>query len=83
MPQVLKRPPAEVDLDAANRFLAKIDEQCHTLAQFPKMGINGDEPMPALRSFPVGNYLIFYQPIDDGIDVVRVLSGMRDMDALF
>jgi toxin ParE1/3/4 len=83
MPHVLKRPLAEVDLDDADRFLAKIDEQCRTLAQFPKMGINRDELMPALRSFPVGNYLIFYLPSDDGIEVVRVLSGMRDMDALF
>ena len=92
---VLKRPLAEVDLDdiwwyiaqdnpdAADRFLAKIGEQCQTLAQFPKMGISRDELTPALRSFPVGNYLIFYLPIDDGIEVVRVLSGVRDMDALF
>ena len=42
--------------------------------------------MPALRSFAVGNYLIFHLPIadnGDGIDVVRVLPGMRDIDALF
>lgn len=95
MPHVLKRPLAEIDLDdvwwyiaqdnpdAADRFLAKIDEQCHTLAQFPEMGVNRAELMPALRSFPVGNYLIFYLLIDDGIEVVRVLSGMRDIDALF
>jgi toxin ParE1/3/4 len=39
--------------------------------------------MSALRSLPVGNYLIFYLPIPDGIEVVRVLPGMRDIDAFF
>ena len=95
MARVLKRPLAEGDLDdiwwyiaqdnpdAADRFLTKIDEQCHALAQFPQVGINRDVLMPSLRSFPVGNYLIFYLPTDDGIEVVRVLSGMRDIEALF
>ena len=95
MPQVLKRPLAEADLDdiwwyiaqdnpdAADRLLDKIEEQCQALAQFPNMGINRDELMPTLRSFPVGNYLVFYLPTDDGVEVVRVLSGMRDIDALF
>jgi toxin ParE1/3/4 len=95
MPQVLKRPLAEANLDdiwwyiaqdnpdAADRLLDKIEEQCQALAQFPQMGINRDELMPALRSFPIGNYLIFYLSTDDGVEIVRVLSGMRDIDALF
>ena len=36
-----------------------------------------------MRSLSVGNYLIFYLPIEDGIEVVRVLPGMRDIDAIF
>jgi toxin ParE1/3/4 len=28
-------------------------------------------------------YLIFYRPTDDGIDVVRVLHGSRDIESLF
>ncbi len=36
-----------------------------------------------LRSFPFGRYVIFYAPIEDGIDVVRVLHGARDIDAVF
>ena len=34
-----------------------------------------------LRSFPVGNYVIFYVPISDGIEVVRVMHGRQDIDA--
>ena len=34
-----------------------------------------------LRSFPVGNYLVFYRPLaeGDGIAVIRVLHGARDL----
>ncbi len=31
----------------------------------------------------VGNYIIFYRQTEDGIEVVRVLSGYRDLDRLF
>jgi toxin ParE1/3/4 len=60
-----------------------IDERCATLAQFPYIGTSRDELMLALRSLPVGNYLIFYLPIPNGIEVVRVLPGMRDIDTFF
>ena len=95
MARVLKRPLAENGLDeiwlyiaqdnpdSADAFLDKIEERCQALAQFPFIGTNRDELMPDLRSLPVGNYLIFYMPIEDGIVVVRVLHGMRDIDALF
>jgi hypothetical protein len=38
---------------------------------------------PGLRSFPFGRYVIFYVPLDDGIDVVRVLHAAREIDAQF
>jgi toxin ParE1/3/4 len=36
-----------------------------------------------LRSFTVKNYVIFYQPITDGIEVLRVLYGARDIHRVF
>jgi len=38
---------------------------------------------PSLRSFPVGNYLIFYRPITDGVEVVRMLHGARELRRIF
>jgi toxin ParE1/3/4 len=32
---------------------------------------------------PFGRYVVFYAPIEDGIDVVRVLHSARDIDAVF
>lgn len=54
-----------------------------TLAQFPSMGRRRDELLPALRSFPVDDYLIFYRQIAEGIEVVRIVSDYRDLEALF
>jgi toxin ParE1/3/4 len=45
------------------------------------MGVSQDELKTHLRSFSVGNYLIFYFPIENGIDVVRVLQGAGDIDS--
>jgi toxin ParE1/3/4 len=35
----------------------------------------------AVRGFR--NHLVFYRPTEQGIDVVRVLHGARDIEALF
>ena len=49
----------------------------------PEMGRSREELAPGLRSVTAGNYLLFYQPIDDGILVIRVAHGSRDLPALF
>ena len=33
--------------------------------------------------FPVREYLIFYRPIDDGVEIVRVLHGKRNITQEF
>jgi len=39
-----------------------------------------------VRSFPISdfnNYLIFYRPVPEGIQVLHVYHGARDVEALF
>lgn len=95
MSKVLRKPQAEADLieiwtyiaqdspTRANKLLDEIDEKLRTLAQSPFIGKARDELAPKIRSFPIGNYMLFYQPIEDGIEVIRVLHGARDTEALF
>ena len=33
----------------------------------------------SIRSFAVGNYIIFYEALPNGADIVRVLHGARDI----
>jgi toxin ParE1/3/4 len=38
---------------------------------------------PGVRLFPLGSYLIFYRPLNDGIEVARLLHGARHITAEF
>lgn len=92
MAQLLKRPQAEIDLDEiwwyiaqnnpknADNFLDFILKQCLFLAQPPYSGKKRDELLQDLRSFPVRNYVIFYFPLKNGVEIVRVMHGSRDID---
>jgi toxin ParE1/3/4 len=93
--KVLRKPQAEADLieiwtyiaqdspTRADKLLDEIDEKSQTLAQSPFIGKARDELRPKIRSFPIGNYVLFYQPIEEGIEIIRVLHGARDIEALF
>jgi toxin ParE1/3/4 len=74
---------AQDNPDAADRMLDRIDERCAAVAEFPIMGASREELFPSLRSFTVGKYVVFYLPQDDGIEVVRVIPGMGDIEAFF
>ena len=75
---------AEDNPDAADRFIDRIYDTCHkTLVPSPESGRARPELADSLRSFPVGNYVIFYRPSRQGVQIVRVLSGHRDIPALF
>ncbi|MEH2436259.1 MAG: type II toxin-antitoxin system RelE/ParE family toxin [Nostoc sp.] len=53
------------------------------MANFPNMGQSCDNFANGLRSFPVEDYLIFYRPIDGGVEVARIVSGYRDLETVF
>jgi toxin ParE1/3/4 len=65
--------------DAADRLLLRIDAKLDLYAGNPGMGTRRDQLAPGLRSFPVGRYLAFYRAAKDGIELVRVLHGARDL----
>ena len=86
-----RRPRAETDLveiwsyiaddnePAADRLLGRVDGVLKMLLEHPQAGRLRPELKPELRSLPVGNYVVFYRPTPDGIEVVRVLSGYLDL----
>lgn len=74
---------AEDSLDRAVVFVRKLYGQMEKLAASPGIGRRRDELLLGLRSFPYSNYVIFYIRLDDGADIVRVLNGARNIEALF
>ena len=76
-------------LDAAARFLDAAESAFHLLASMPEMGTlcrfrsleAAGVRVWSIRGFE--NHLLFYRPIKAGIDVVRVIHGARDIQAIF
>jgi toxin ParE1/3/4 len=68
---------------SAARFLETIERKLQTLTSFPQLGPSCEELATNLRCLPVGNYIIFYRPLDNGIEFVRVLHGRRDIKSIF
>ncbi|SRR5260221_8323830 len=89
--EIVRRPQARLDLieiwgfiaddseAAADRMLDRIDEVLRMLRNRPLAGRARPELLPELRSFPVGSYVVFYLPLPNGIDLVRVRSGYLDI----
>jgi toxin ParE1/3/4 len=74
---------AEDNPDAADRFHDLLLSKILILATQPLMGRVREELHPGVRGFPVGNYVIFYRDTPDYLEILRVLHGARDIDALF
>lgn len=74
---------AEDSIEQADRWVDKLDEKFKLIATQPLMGRSRAELAANVRSFPFGRYVIFYEPVEGGIDVVRVLHSARDIDAVF
>jgi len=68
---------------AADGVLDTIEARLRMLAENPLMGEARPELAPRLRSFHVGNYVIFFRPAQNGIEVARVLHGARDAVRIF
>ena len=68
---------------AADGFIDSIYHKCRLLAERPEIGKERPEIRQDIRSFPVGNYLIFYHPQDGITTIDRVLSGYQDIPSLF
>jgi toxin ParE1/3/4 len=92
---VIKRPQAEADLDEIFDYIAtdnleraiavllELDEVIKNISANPYMGRQRFELLPNLRSFAHKNYVVFYFPMSNGIDVIRILHGARDIISIF
>src|SRR5437868_2423826 len=73
----------EASEETADGILDFIQEKCEKIAAYPAAGKTRNELMANLRSFAVKSYVVFYIPLSDGIEVLRVLHGARDIESVF
>ncbi len=70
-------------LDAALSFNVRLTELFEMLAANSKAGVERSELKEDLRSFPQGNYLIFYRRWAGNVAIVRVIHGARHLEEIF
>jgi toxin ParE1/3/4 len=61
----------------------KIGNACRLLEAYPLGGRARDELRTGLRSFTARPHVVFYRLTGDTSQIVRVLDGRRDIDAIF
>jgi len=74
---------AENSLEAGERFFIAFNRKCQQLVAFPNSGKSYASIRPDLRGISLEKYVIFYRILDDGIEILRVVSGRRDFPSLF
>ncbi|WP_407673054.1 type II toxin-antitoxin system RelE/ParE family toxin [Novosphingobium beihaiensis] len=71
------------DPHAAESFIRRIYEKCLTLTASPFIGAPRGELREGLRAQFLGRYVIYYMAGEDELQIMRVLNGARDREAIF
>jgi toxin ParE1/3/4 len=72
--------------DAAERFLSAAERTFEMLAETPRMGRRWDSTLAHLQDVRLWrvkgfeNWLVFYLPLADGVEILRVIHGARNLD---
>ena len=71
--------------DDAVQFVRRLEEHCLRLADHPYAGAARPDLGPEFRlsAVPRTRYVIIYLPMDDGVEIVLVRHGARDIRRLF
>ena len=93
MGQVYTSPGAQADLhdywsyildksgseEIADRWIESIHRAAERYALNPEMGELRRDLRLNLRSFSVGSYVVFFPPATDGIELMQIIHGARDV----
>jgi toxin ParE1/3/4 len=95
MANVVRTPRADQDLGQVVRYIAKdnlsaavswldeVEALFQLLATQPEMGQRWQsKSLGEVRRLAHGKYVIYYLPIADGVEIVRVLHGAREQGRL-
>jgi toxin ParE1/3/4 len=67
----------------ADSFLAELEDRCHRLGAMPlAFPLLPGREATGIRRRPYQNYLIFYRIVDQTVEILHVVQGARDYDAI-
>jgi len=94
MPQIRRTPLAQNDAIeiwayiaeenevAADKVFDEIEQRLKSLSFMPRSGTAMPFIAPDIRRSVVGRYSIYYRPVEDGIEILRILHYRRDHSGL-
>jgi len=72
------------DADTADRLTEAVSECLALLGRFPYLGKSlQDSTYQNVRTFPVQNYVIFYEVLPGKVRILRIIHSSRDAFAVF
>ena len=72
---------------AAERYVEAVEKTFRDLERMPGMGHRYETENPKLHDIRVWavsgyrNYLVFYRQVEDGVEILTVIHGARDIEA--
>ena len=66
----------------ADRLIERFRSKLEHLAKWNTLGRPRPEIARNCRSYPLGKYCFYFRPIDNGIEVIRVIHSARDLDQI-
>ncbi len=70
---------AEDNAQAATAFVRRLKEKCLVLSRNPGIGRRRFDIDQSVRGASEGNYLIVYRQTTKGVEILRIIHGMRDL----
>lgn len=74
---------ALASFQAARRLTGRFRQAFRRLADMPLIGhLREDLTERPFRFWSVASYLVIYRPVPDGVEIVRIVHGSRNVEAL-
>ena len=80
---ILRRVADLSGFDKSDRFLTRFSEKLKNIVSFPNLGKPRPEWGNNYRSIILDDYLIIYRVTEELVEILRIVSGYRDLDELF
>ena len=80
---ILRRVADLSGFDKSDRFLTRFSDKLKNIVSFPNLGKPRPEWGNNYRSIILDDYLIIYRVTEELVEILRIVSGYRDLDELF
>ncbi|MDJ0597465.1 MAG: type II toxin-antitoxin system RelE/ParE family toxin [Crocosphaera sp.] len=74
---------ADYNVEAGEKFFQEFNNKCQQLVLFPKSGKSYGYIHRDLRGLSFKDHIIFYRILGEDIEILRVISGRRNLSAMF